>query len=1371
MRLFTAITFLFLLNHWSFAQQNHDTAPFTTKQGFIENKGQFDGRSWRGETPILYSVSHNPFNIYFSPDGWTYRFDKIIKNPKRKEDPTVMPKRLNISELIQVHWLGSNPNVEVVAEGKYAPYFTFGVFDENKKETAISGIHSYDKITYKNLYDHIDVEYIIHPEGGIKYNILLHPGADPSIVKLKYSSAHTNTQGERIAIGLNSAGEVEIKTSLGEITEKAPVSFYADGTPIASRYIWKDNVLSFELTNYDNSKAAVIDPWIVSPNFQTSTAVWEVETDSFGNVYSIGGETPMELKKYDINGNLQWTYVTPWDTNNVWLGTLATDPDGNSFVTSGTSPTIQRVNTNGGLVWSNNHTTMNGPSEFWSITFNCDYTKLIVGGTEANIALFINDFWGAIYDIDINNGNILNTQLFELVSVNLMNPPTGIFLDTPIEVRSVASSKNSQYVYLTHTKVGKITDNFSFCGNNPPIFDEDNQRNLGYKCENFLPETQNGGGLKGIIAGEDYFYTHSGDEIRQWDILTGDLINVAPIPGGSSNTVPLIGGHVMHCSGLAVDDCNNIYAGSMNQVVQYDANLNILSTQPTSFNVYDVSVNSNGEVIAAGAQQNNAAVNRNGRIEALNFSACSQFAIICCDPNFCNPGPLCETDPAVTIDFSQPGGTWSGPGVNASGVFDPAIAGPGEHMITYTLPCGELSQSVVVSPCQPLEACINANGTVTITNGVGTIVWEETLAPSSSPITNQAECENCGFTWLAGFPPLLPSQCLDGVTQVTTCNNPGGLTQFATGVTVMPTSNLPIIVTDGAGFSITINDLNALDSCSTTPCTNLTVTVSNQTNVSCNGDSNGTATVTASGGNGNYTYTWSPGGMTGATQTGLAAGQYTVDVVDTDDCAGSVIVTITEPTAIVLNTTITDAACGATDGAVNLTVSGGNPPYLFSWSNGASTQNLTNVSPGSYSVDVTDANGCTATITANVSATDGPEINLVNSTDVSCFSANDGSATVSATGGAGGNVFVWQPGGLTGPSQTGLSAGTYTVTVTDSEGCPASLTVTISQPAAIVLDLTSLPSACDVDDGSVSVVATGGAGGFSYLWSNSATTSTVNGLGAGIYNVTVTDAQGCQATGSVTVVNANGPTVEIVSFTDETCAGSSDGTATAVASGGTPGYNYSWAPSGGNNATATSLTTGNYTVTVTDDEGCSAFASITIGSGAIDVEIIPNSAVINSGDEVILQVVVDPTTSGAVFNWTPSEGLSCTDCQNPIASPSQTTTYIVNVVTPDGCTGTDSVTIFVNDPCVNVALPTIFSPNGDGNNDTFCALGDCFQTMHLRIFNRWGELMFESTNPDNCWDGTHRDKPVNSGVYVYTFVYVDLDGNQQVLSGNVTLLR
>jgi gliding motility-associated-like protein len=1435
---FFLVIFLFLLGNL-FGQDNKlnsDKWNYSNR-AFIENNGQFDNRNWNSNSQIEFGYTQNPFYIFFTKQGVTYRLDKMIKNPKHKEDKSVLPKRTNISELITANWIGSNSNIEIVSKNKTSNYFSYAIEGTSNKDVKnLNRVSGYKRLTYKNVYDNIDVEYTLHPEGGVKYNIILHPGADPSQIKLKYSTAHTNVKDEKINISLNAKGQLEINTSLGDIIEHKPVSFYQEGgKEIKSKYTFENNTLSFELENYDNSKKAVIDPWIVSPTYQTSTAAWEVETDGVGNVYSIGGESPMELKKYDINGNLQWTYVTPWDTSSVWLGTLATDANGTSYVTSGVTAEMHKVDNAGNFVWQ---TALSGGlqynSEWWSITFNCDETQLIVGGTWVDGILSF-DYYAGIFEIDVATGNVISDQTVDVTNI-------GGFGSTPVEVRAISSSKNAKYIFLTHNDVGAINQNFGTCPSEEPVFQEDNQANLGYKCENYLPETQNGGGLKALVANDNYFYTHSGDQIRQWDLTNGNLINTVALPGGASSTVPIIGGTVVENSGLDVDDCGNVYAGATNGVVKFDVNLNILSSSATSFAIYDVSVNSNGEVIACGAQQDNSATNRNGRIEALDMSACTQYTLVCCDANVCSVDTLCESDAPISLDPATAGGTWSGTGVDASGNFDPSVAGVGTHQITYTIPCGSETIEITVDPCSTLDICEESNGDLTVLDGTGPYTWEEE-GTVNTPITNQTECVNCGYTW-SGF------NCLDGFTPVTECSSTGW-TQFGTGTTVNPPSNYPIQVSDNAGATVIINNVSNIPACNTNPCVGVTIdlNIDSQTDVNCAGNNDGTATVSGTGGIGPYNFIWQPGSLSGASQSGLAPDTYTVGVQDDNGCTGSGTVTIGEPLPITLNPNSIDASCGATDGEVSVAPTGGTGGYSYNWSpGGQTTATVTNVGSGAYDITVTDGNGCTASATITVNTTNGPTISVDNSTDVSCFGENDGTAIVSASGGTPGYTYTWTPGGLTGDTQNALSPGTYNVQVEDTDGCTSTTTVTIGEPTEIDLSTSATASSCTVDDGSATVNASGGDGNYTYSWSpGGGASATFNNIGAGAYTVTVTDGNGCTAQEIVNVPSVNGPIISLDDVTDVSCFGESDGSAAISVTGGTPGFTYDWSPSGGTTPTENGmsggsytvtvedaagcistetvtvnepdqmvvngnvvdaqcassdgeistnttggdgnytyswtpngettpsingLSAGNYDITVTDGNGCTATGSYVVNQGdSIDVFIIPDNSTIQAGDEVAFNVTTNPTVTNPTYTWTPSDGLSCTNCQNPTASPNSTTTYTVVVTSDEGCVGAANAIINIIEPCADPFVPTIFSPNNDGKNDVLCIYGSCFQTVSLTIYNRWGEKIYETSSTEDCWDGTYRGKKVNSGTYVYKLRYNLFNEDENAQSGNITVVQ
>ncbi|MCB0478068.1 MAG: gliding motility-associated C-terminal domain-containing protein [Crocinitomicaceae bacterium] len=1107
---------------------------------FVPNLGQFDKRDWQ-EDKVEYGYNHNPFYVFFTKKGVTYRFDKIVRNPNRDKSHPDSPKRTNISELIHATWVGSNPNVEIVAEEQTNHYFSYSVRQGKYGAKQIAGINGYQKLTYKNLYDKIDLVYEFHPEGGIKYSLIVHPGGDPSQIKVQYTFDKTSVGEEHIEMVLNAKGQIETNTSLGQLIEHAPYTFdQLTKQEISSKYQLVNGVMTFDLGNYDPTHTLVIDPWVISPTFTTSTAVWEVETDGAGNVYSIGGETPMQLKKFNSAGVLQWTYTTPWDTASVWLGTLATDNLGNSYITSGTTPEIERVDNGGTMTWHNSNSGFS--VEYWSITFNCDKTKLIVGGTGAT-GIF-GGFQARIYDIDITNGS---ANSFQVVGTQ-----GGGF--TPVEVRSISSSVNAKYVYLTHTEVGAINQNIGACPTNLPVYQVDNTEHLAYKCENYLPEQQNGGGLKALVANDQYFYTHAGDIIIQWDLFSGAMVGSAPIPGGVGNAV-FGGGIVVQNSGLAVDNCGNVYAGSKNQVHKFDPNLNLLSSSPVSISVYDVSVNSNGEVIACGAQSNNSLNgNRNGRIEAVNMSACAQYSLVCCDANVCPADTVCESDPSFNLIANTPGGTWSGAGVNPStGVFDPATAGAGTITVTYTLACGSDQVTVVVDPCTTLDACLEANGDITITNGTGPFVWEEWGSSTVTPTTS-AECTACGGTWNAGFPPFIPASC-----SVASCTVSDYVVFGGTGATQTPSGNAPYQVTDAFGSQVTIANPATLPACSST-CTPPDLGTF-PTHVTCAGGSDGAINLVVTG-TSTYNFLWSNSATT-EDLSGLVAGTYSVTVTDQSDptCTATATVIINDGFTPSAPTAGTDATYCSGDVIANLTATAGSGGTLNWYSDAGLTTNIgtgTSLAPGStigttiYYVTET-LSGCespasTVTITVN----DNPVITAENATDITNCLAPDGSISITANGTS---YELFTSGGASVSTNatgnfTGLAAGSYYVVVTLNGCTTQSTTLTISNASAPAAPNALADATYCVGDAMLDLTVSGTGGTFNWYSDAGLTTNIGTGttltpgstLGATIYYVTETVA-GCESPAStVTITIQNCCDLSVTTaITDESCDGANDG--------------------------------------------------------------------------------------------------------------------------------------------------------------------------------------------------------------------------------------
>ncbi len=1262
---------------------------------FVENKGQFSPyQKIDGIGEIMYVLDQGPTKIFFGTKGISYDFLEAEKKPREereqlmaeladatsleeyKKKERLFGKFMYTFDRVQMNWVDANPTAIIEGTDEQSDFHGYAVSDGSGDLKSIEGVKGFKKITYKDLYPGIDVEYVIHPESGVKYALHVAPNADPEQVKMVYDRNTTLKDGT-----------IHIESDFGDILDHAPLTFYADdhNNVIESKFELKNGIASFKLGNYDKTKSIIVDPWTQTPTFNTDwNCVWEVDYDSDGNIYTIGGIMPLKLQKYDPTGALQWTYNTPYDTSNGWLGGLGTDDVGNSYVTRGSVAGIIKVNTTGDLLWTAGAGagTIGDSDEYWTVQFSCDESKVIIGGTRLNALTF--SLRPAIFDIDVNNGNVLSNVI---VHPGALIPAR--------EVRALSSSPNSRYYYISHDTIGYLPDNLDQCDGDLNLSGEriGHGFSLSYKNENFRV---NNSGFEAIKATADFVYVNKGDQLQQRDLQTLQVINQVAIPNGQLNTTPIIGGNVVGNSGIDVDDCGNIYVGSRGRVVKYTPTLTIDTEYPTDFNVYDVHVTPNGKIIAAGSTGTSNDNSRNGYVQQFDAGACAPLAIDdCCDPNFCAPPEFCVTDGTYTIDVNETGGTFSGPGVNPStGVFDPAAAGSGQHEITYTLSCGEATRIFIVNPCDDLIVCEDENGDLVVSGGVGPYNWQ-TFETVTTPINTQAECESCGGFWI-GFGGI-------GGCSEDDCESDEWVT-YQTGNSASSPSSFPLRVIDANGSSVEISSANQIVPCDEVPdpdpdptCPTITVAIDNQSDVDCFGENNGSATVSASGGNGPYTYTWTPGNLSGTNQNNLAPGTYTVTATDSDECTGQVQVTIGEPQAIELSSTTSAPSCGEEDGSITVSVdAGGTAPFSYSWDSGQSGATISNVGAGGYTVTVTDANDCSQTLTVNLSSTDAPEITVESTNEASCANTADGSATVSVSGGTPGYTYNWSPSGGNNATATGLTPGNYTVTVTDSENCSASITVTVGGPAPINITGIVTGTSCAGGDGAINVNASGGNGGFTY----------------------------------------------------------------------------SWTPNVGNTATVTNLDNGQYTVTVTDSEGCTNSDSFIVGQAdSVIVEVVPNSVVINAGDNVGLVANTVPPSQNNTYSWTPEEGLSCTDCPNPIASPDETTLYTVTVTTSDGCVGETDALITIQEPCGDPFVPTIFSPNGDGLNDFLCVLSNCVLTVEFTVYNRWGEQVFRTGSTEDCWDGTYKGREVNSGVFVYKLRARLSNGQEFLDSGNITLVR
>jgi len=397
-------------------------------------------------------------------------------------------------------------------------------------------------------------------------------------------------------------------------------------------------------------------------------------------------------------------------------------------------------------------------------------------------------------------------------------------------------------------------------------------------------------------------------------------------------------------------------------------------------------------------------------------------------------------------------------------------------------------------------------------------------------------------------------------------------------------------VSDIGTYTLTVTDPNngctAMDATEVTQTPPPTASISNQTNVDCNGASSGSATAAGSSGTPPYTFAWSSGG-TMATENNLPAGDFTVTVTDADGCTATAMLTLTEPPVLIANATSTNASdMGLMDGSATANPTGGTPVYSYNWSNGGTTQTITGLGAGMFTVTVTDANGCTAVETVSVSDVNCSLVSVnFSSTDVSCNGDNDGTATVTVNNGTEPITYLWSTGGMEA-TETGLPAGTVSVTITDANNCSVAGNVTISEPPVLNLNVTAQTNVdCNGSaTGTATVAASGGTPGYNFAWSTGGLAATENNLPSGTHAVTVTDANGCTTFTEVTITEPDALTAGL-SATDETVLGGNDGTASAKPTGGTPGYTFLW-DNGQTTATISNLAPGQYCVTITDAKGC-----------------------------------------------------------------------------------------------------------------------------------------------------------------------------------------
>ena len=568
-------------------------------------------------------------------------------------------------------------------------------------------------------------------------------------------------------------------------------------------------------------------------------------------------------------------------------------------------------------------------------------------------------------------------------------------------------------------------------------------------------------------------------------------------------------------------------------------------------------------------------------------------------------------------------------------------------------------------------------------------------------------------------------------------------------------------------------------------------------NVTCFGANDGQATVTANGTN--LTYLWDdPLTQTTATATGLPAGTWHAIISSSQTCDTLITVVISQPDSLVLIAVENQqVSCnGGNDGVAMVTQLGGTPSYTYQWDDAGlqTTATATGLTAGIYNVVVTDANLCPAT--AQVEITEASPMSLAVQIDnASCNGALDAEVTAIVSGGTPTYTYEWNPGAIAGNTLTGVAAGSYSLTVTDANNCTAELqNILVQEPLAMVLTLAQQQNvSCNgAADGLAEISQVGGTAPYTYLWDDPAAQSTAlaGGLAPGTYAVEITDANGCTAQWlNVNITEPDELIVTVTSTTPVTCDYSNDGVAETAVVGGTAPYAYSW-DDGQTNSTAIGLGDGDYTLTVTDDNGCTAQAIATINPPAsalnADFTVSPET-----GLQPMDITITNLSEGGTAYEWIFGDGNTITtyDTASFEFLYADSGTFTLTLIAYNDVTGCTDTMMLENgiyvEPTSLINVPNVFTPNGDGINDMFPIdpVGNNFFPFEIRniydfkgeIYNRWGEKVYQWTQPLAGWDGRSTSGlDLKAGTYYFVITAKGVDGDSVTdyeLKGDVTMIK
>ncbi len=1034
------------------------------KQVFIENKGQYDGKIQTQEKILFATRSGNTF-AYFTAKGVVYRYDELVDKdgltvamkPKGKVgdlDKDGPPK--DIPHFIYAQWKNSNPSVTVTTDEKLSSYYTFP--SPTVKNSCIK-TWGYKKITYNNIYPGVDAEYtFLEGKDGFKYTLLVHPGADMSAIKLAYEGS--------TGMSVDNSGNLVVECPWGTVTDHTPVSRFEDnGSPVTVSYQIVNNEETFGSSSLYSGSTLVIDPWATiwtktNPIVATNKGAYDLDYDYNGNVYVYGGDYPYQLVKLNSAGTILWTYATSNFTYQYYGDFCVDKVSGSCYATEGfgstTGAMTDKINNAGIMTLS--FTATSSEDEEWRVDYDLCNHEIVIAG-------------GGTYDR--YQAAILDTNLTTFTYVNVLNYPNSTFQYDYHDMVGITLDPTGTYCYMatawTYSNTNldsdhiikmplptlapttyNVSDNYDFQECSSPAY-------TGFGVGNT-------NGMNCMACNPAHLYMYDGITLKEFIAASGAHTLSATLPGATS----------FDWGGLAVDLCDNVYAGNQTNVLTYNVSLTNTGTiGPFPGNVYDVVL---GDGVL-GYGDSTLYVCGDGFVSRVAINApnppkiLKQVNRVCsCNCTAKATLTLCGNPDTVGVNYLWSNGQTT---QTATGLC------PGNtYTITISIGCGQQFQDTVI---------LNNTGTL---NVVKNSTQSTCATPGTASVTVTGGTAPYTYLWSTGA----------------TTSNIGGL---------------------GAGnYCVTINDNKG---CQDSVCFIITgaplptITITATKDTICLGSSSNLQAAGA------VTYSWLPTiGLSCNTCSNPAANPnvtttYTVTGTDGNGCSNKDSITITvEPQPIVTVTPKNDTVCAG--GNVTLIASGAisyswGPSATLSCSN-CDTTVATPLTTTTYTVTGTSAFGCISTANATVTIAEPPTIS-VSATKYSVCTGGSAQLLASATNTT--SPFVWQPGNMTGPIITVTPTVTTTYTVTATSGCGIAT-------ATITVNVNNLPSpafSADINSGCAplclqfrdkSTSSSGGISQWKWTFGNGDSANSRNPIycypKTGNYNVTLTivSDSGCSAT-------------------------------------------------------------------------------------------------------------------------------------------------------------------------------------------------------------------------------------------------------------------